>query len=63
MSKPLGLRMGADATMRVTRPSRVEDAIWNAVEEAVDAHWTPQQVKNEVASAFEEAYKRLNETA
>ena len=44
--------------MRVVMPSKAEDKIWDAVEEAIEAGWTPQRFKNEVANAWEEYFRR-----
>lgn len=55
--KPLGLRLGIDESglrMSVSRPSKVEDAVWEAVEKAIEAGWTPQQFKNEISDAWRE---------
>lgn len=41
----------------VNRPSKVEDAIWEAVEQAIEAGWTPRQFKLEVASAWEQRFR------
>lgn len=38
----------------VNRPSNVEDAVWEAVELAISAGWTPQQMRLEVADAWRE---------
>ena len=58
MSKPSGISLGINGnglpTMRVTPISRAEDAIWNAVQEAVDAGMTPTQFKREVIQAWDE---------
>jgi hypothetical protein len=58
MAKPYGLSLGltADGNLRagVNHPSRAEDAIWNAVEEAIDAGMTPERFKLEAAQAWEE---------
>lgn len=43
--------------MYVHKPTRTEDAIWNAVEQAINEGWTPKQFKSEVASAWEERLK------
>lgn len=40
--------------MSVTKPSKVEDAIWEAVELAIDNGWTPEQFKSELADAWAE---------
>jgi len=44
--------------MKVVHPSRVEDAVWNAVEEAQAAGWTAKQLKSEFADAWDEYLKR-----
>ena len=44
----------------VSTPSRVEDAVWEAVELAIDSGWTPQQFKNEISDAWRE---KLNDEA
>ena len=48
MSKPNGL----SATLQVLKPSRAEDAIWDAVQEAIDAGMTPERFKREVMQAW-----------
>jgi hypothetical protein len=62
--KPNGLSMrvsGAGGIMfAVSTPSRVEDAVWEAVELAIDSGWTPQQFKNEISDAWRE---KLNDEA
>ena len=61
--KPLGLNMGFGKdglALSVTRPTRVEDAVWEAVEEAIAAGWTPERFRNEAADAWRE---RLQEEA
>ncbi len=60
MGKPLGISMGlADGgiAMRVNHPSRVEDAIWNTVEIAINEGWEPRRFKHEVAAAWEQRLK------
>jgi hypothetical protein len=52
--KTLGLRIGGNGSMSVTKPSKVEDAIWEAVELAIDNGWTPEQFKSELADAWAE---------
>jgi hypothetical protein len=58
MNKPLGLSMGTsesgDLRFIVSRPSPVEDAVWEAVNKAIEAGWTPQQFKNEAADAWKQ---------
>jgi hypothetical protein len=49
---------GGSVTFNVRQPSRVEDAIWNAVQEAIDAGWDAKAFKAEAASAWEEELRR-----
>jgi len=56
--KPLGVEINMAGSMSVTHPSKVEDAIWDAVEEAINAGWTPRQFKNEIAAAWVERLKQ-----
>lgn len=51
MSKPFGMT----ADFRIVRPSRVEDKIWEAVEEAFCAGWTPQQFISEARQSWDQA--------
>jgi hypothetical protein len=51
--KPLGI----SHNFQVIKPSKVEDQIWEAVEEAINAGWTPEQFKREVSSAWEDSLK------
>jgi len=44
----------------VSTPSDVEDAVWEAVELAIQSGWTPQQFKNEITDAWRE---KLNDEA
>lgn len=57
MSKPLGvsLTMGADGLpcMSVVQSTPVEDAIYRAVEEAIDRGWSPEMFRREAATAWE----------
>lgn len=58
--KSPGVRFNLDGQrvgMYVHKPTRTEDAIWNAVEQAINEGWTPKQFKSEVASAWEERLK------
>ena len=48
--KPLGL----SADLRVQYPSKVEDAIWEAVQLAIEANWTPERMRGEIADAWRE---------
>jgi hypothetical protein len=57
MSKPLGIVLSADIGgigLSVRKPSPVEDAIWDAVEKAIDDGWTPKQFRQEVLASWEE---------
>jgi len=69
--KPLGIGFGISnglPTMGVHTPSRVEDAVWDAVEEAISAGWTPAKFRREVIAAWDheldeqkkQALKELN---
>lgn len=49
MSKPIGLTHD----LRVTFPSRSEDAIWEAVETAICEGWDARRFKIEAAEAWE----------
>jgi hypothetical protein len=58
--KPPGLALGFDGnglTMRVTQSDRASDAVWNAVQEALDAQWTPEKFIREVYGAWEHERK------
>jgi hypothetical protein len=46
--KPLGLT----TSFQVVTPTRGEDAVWRAVEEAIDAGMTPERFKAEAAEAW-----------
>lgn len=64
--KPNGLNLRlkhGQPILQVTGPSMEEDMIWNAVESAVDAGWTPERFKREVASAWTEKLHREAEDA
>ena len=59
MSKPTGLAVVMDTAsgvpqFAVKQSSRVENAVWDAVQTAVDAGWSPEQFKREVADAWQE---------
>ena len=62
--KPNGLSMSVSESggigFSVSTPSKVEDAIWEAVELAIESGWTPQQFKNEISEAWRE---KLNDDA
>jgi hypothetical protein len=51
MSKPLGMT----AAFQIVRPTRTEDKIWDAVEEAIAAGWTPQQFVSEARESWRTA--------
>ena len=50
--KPLGLRLTMDGGMRVIKPSPTEDAIYRAVEEAINSGWTVEQFRSECAQCW-----------
>ena len=54
--KPLGLSLGLSDSgphLNVSSPSKVEDAIWDAVELAIASGWGPGQFKDQAAQAWE----------
>jgi hypothetical protein len=56
MSKPLGLGLSlneGDVTFRVAKPSRAQDKIWEAVQEAIAANMTPKQFIQEAWESWE----------
>lgn len=52
--KPLGMTM---FPLQVVKPTPTEDAIWDAVEKAILAGWTPTRFKRECADAWRDALK------
>ena len=50
MSKPLGVTR----LLRVRMPSVTEDAIWDAVQSAINAGWSSKQFISEARQAWEE---------
>jgi hypothetical protein len=52
MSKPLGIRLEFGGGAHVVRPDQVENAVWDAVEAAVDAGWTVEEFRRECAEAW-----------
>lgn len=65
MPKPLGVALELDAQdwrlrVFVRQPSKVEDAVWEAVEQAIEAGWDPKRFKIEAEQAWEE--KRQDDT-
>jgi hypothetical protein len=66
MSKSPGLTMGlakGALVMGIRTPSREEDRLWDAVQDAFLAGWTPEQLKNEVADAWADAAKEAAKAA
>lgn len=65
--KPTGISFGLDSAgdlhVGVTRSSRAEDAVWAAVEEAIDAGMTPERFKREAAQAWEETLRQRGKDA
>ena len=64
--KPSGVRIGigpSGPTMSIPRITRTEDAIWNAVQEAVDEGWTVEQFRRECASAWAQKLRDEREHA
>ena len=57
--KPLGITVG----MRLVQPTRVEDKIWEAVQEAVLAGWDVRKFRIEAASAWEHELKEQARSA
>ena len=51
--KPLGLALTIDGGMRVIHPTPVEDAIYEAVEEAQMHGWTVEQFRREAANCWD----------
>jgi hypothetical protein len=59
--KPYGLAMGltdGGIGFQMKRPSRAEDAIWEAVKAAIECGMTPRQFRIEAASAWEDELTR-----
>lgn len=53
--KPNGLNIQAtEGSVRfsVGTPSKAEDAVWDAVEAAINAGWSPQRFKDEASEAW-----------
>jgi hypothetical protein len=57
--KPYGLTID----LQVTRPTRAEDAIWEAVKAAIAAGMTPRQFRIEAASAWEDELRQAAKDA
>lgn len=54
MSKPPGVTWD----MRLRRSTPVEDAIWDAVEKAIDDGWTVEQFRIEAAASWREKQRQ-----
>lgn len=57
MSKPLGIGLtlvDGVPVMRVKTPDKVEDAVWEAVDEAINAGWDARRFRREAAEAWEQ---------
>ena len=66
MAKPLGISIGINSglpTLRVNESSKAMDAIWDAVEEAINSGMTPEQFKMEAAEAWAERLKEDSKSA
>ena len=66
MPKPMGLDFTISdrgMSLHSVRPSHAEDAIWDAVETAINNGWTPEQFKIEAASAWKDRQKQDGEHA
>lgn len=59
MGKPYGIT----PDLRIIRPSTAQDAIYHAVEEAIDAGMRPSVFKKEVREAWAEILKEKAELA
>ena len=60
--KPNGIEVGlyhnGQLTFRATQPTRTEDAIWDAVEIAINEGWDAHRFRNEVADAWADKLKQ-----
>ena len=58
--KPLGMRLTLQdgIGLRVVHPTHAEDKVWEAVEAAIEAGWTPERFKREAASAWSDYRSR-----
>ena len=54
MPKPLGM----DPFFRVIQPTSVQDAVWEAVEQAIDAGMTVEQFRREAADCWAEKLRQ-----
>lgn len=53
--KPLGIQLGIGPngpTLGCRMPTSVEDKVWDAVQEAIEAGWTVEQFRRECAEAW-----------
>lgn len=60
--KPAGIDIAVSdgaLVFRVSPSDRVADKIWEAVQDAVCANWTPEQLKREFAAAWEHEHTEL----
>lgn len=57
--KPLGMTLD----MRIIRPSPVEDKVWEAVREAIDAGWSPARMRAEIGEAWDGLLREDGERA
>ena len=57
--KPLGL---AADFMTIIRPNPVQDAIWEAVEKAIEAGWQVENFRAEAADCWNEYLRRKRES-
>lgn len=58
--KPLGVQFGIGPngpTLGCRMPSLVEDRVWEAVQDAIDAGWTVEQFRRECAEAWGESLR------
>lgn len=61
MAKPNGIGLterNGLPTLQAIYPSRAEDKVWDAVEEAICAGWNPKRFITEAESAWAEVLKR-----
>lgn len=55
--------IGVTAAMLLNTPSRVEDAVWDAVERARAAGWTVAQFRAEAAAAWDHELREEQKAA
>lgn len=56
--KSLGIAITTAGTLRVTTPTRAEDLIWSAVEQAIEEGMRPEDFKREAAECWSEYLRR-----